>query len=79
MVTIVVLNKTYGSLTSTLSLPNLTATGPAKVYLYSAANLAGLVAQPAITLTAPTGSSTTSSLSTTFSGQSITLLVIPTR
>jgi hypothetical protein len=78
-VTIVVLNKTYGSLTSTLSLPNLTATGPAQVYLYSAANLAGLAAQPAITVTAPANGSTTSSLSTTFPGQSITLLVIPTK
>jgi hypothetical protein len=78
-VTIVVLNKTYGNLTSTLSLPNLTATGQAQVYLYSAANLAGLVTQPAITVTAPPNGSTTSSLSTTFPGQSITLLVIPTK
>jgi hypothetical protein len=77
--TIVVLNKTYGDLTSTLSLPNLTATGPAQVYLYSAANLAALVSQPAITVTAPPTGSTTSSLSTTFPGQSITLLVIPTK
>jgi hypothetical protein len=78
-VTIVVLNKTYGNLTSTLSLPNLTATGQAQVYLYSAANLAGLVTQPAITVTAPPNGSTTSSLSTTFPGQSITLMVIPTK
>jgi hypothetical protein len=77
--TIVVLNKTYGDLTGTLSLPNLTATGPAQVYLYSAANLAALVSQPAITVTAPPTGSTTSSLSTTFPGQSITLLVIPTK
>jgi hypothetical protein len=78
-VTVVVLNKTYGSLTSTLSLPNLTATGPAQVYLYSAANLAGLVSEPAIAVTAPPNGSTTSSLSTPFPGQSITLLVIPTK
>lgn len=77
-VTIVVLNKTYGGLTSTLSLPNLTATGSAKVYVYSAAYLAGLVAQSPVPITAPGAGSTTGSLSMNFPAQSITLLVIPT-
>jgi len=72
-----VINKTYGDLTSTLQLDNLTPAGQAKVYLYSNANLAGIVAQPALTVTAPVSPSTTSTLATTFPAQSITLLVIP--
>jgi hypothetical protein len=78
-VTIVVINKTYGDLNSTLSLPKLTATGPAKVYLYSNANLAAIVAGTPIAVTPPPNGSTTSTLSTTFPAQSIMLLVIPTR
>jgi hypothetical protein len=77
-VTIVILNKTYGDLTSTLSLPNLTATGPAKVFLYNNANIAGIAAQPSVTLTPPATGSTTSTLSQTFPAQSITILVVPT-
>jgi hypothetical protein len=76
-ITIVVINKTYGDLTSTLSLGNFTPNGVAQVYLYSNANLAAIVAQPNITVTAPTGSSTTSTISTTFPASSITLFVIP--
>jgi hypothetical protein len=76
-ITIIVINKTYGDLTSTLSLGHFTPNGNAKVYLYSNANLAAIVAQPDITITAPTGTSTTSSISTTFPAYSITLLVIP--
>lgn len=75
--TIVVINKTYGDLTSTLSLPNLSPAGPAKVFLYSNAKLDAIVAQPALTVTAPVSPSTTSTLATTFPAQSITLLVIP--
>jgi hypothetical protein len=78
-VTVMVINKTYGSLTETLNLANLTATGQASAYLYSNANLAAIVAQPAITVTGPTGGGTTSTLTTTFPAQSITLLVIPTK
>jgi hypothetical protein len=76
-VTIVVINKGYADLTSTLSLPNLKPNGSAQAYLYSAANLTAIVSQPAVTVTAPTGTSTTSSLSTLFPAQSITILVIP--
>jgi hypothetical protein len=75
--TVVVLNKTYGDLTATLSLANLTTAGPAKVYQYSSANLAAITAQPSLTLTAPASGSTTSTLATTYPAQSITLLVIP--
>lgn len=77
-ITIVIVNKTYGDLTSTLSLDNLAAaTTSAHAFLYSNANLAAIVAQPAVTVTAPTGGGTTSTITTTFPAQSITLLVIP--
>jgi len=78
-VTVVVVNKTYGSLTTTLSLNNLTTkSGTAQVYLYSNANLNAIVAQPSATVTAPTGSGTVSTInSMTFPAQSITLIVVP--
>jgi len=75
--TVIVLNKGYGDLTSTLSLPNLKPNGSAQSYLYSSSNLTAIVAQPSVTVTAPTAGSTTSSLSTLFPAQSITILVIP--
>jgi len=74
--TVVVLNKTYGDLTATLTLGNLTPNGAAKVFLYSSANLAAIVAQPDVALTQVAGSAS-SSLSMTFPAQSITVLVIP--
>ena len=77
--TVMVINKTYGTLTSTLTLPNLTPAGPATPYLYSAANLAAIVAQPAVTVTAPAGAVTNYTLANSFPAQSVTLLVIPTR
>ena len=75
--TVVVINKGYGDLTTTLSLPNLKPNGSAQSYLYSATNLTKIVPQAGITVTAPTGTGTTSSLSTLFPAQSITVLVIP--
>jgi len=77
--TIVVINKTYGPLTSTLSLENFTATGSttAQVFQYSNANINAIAPQAAVTVTPPSGSGTTSTLSSTFPAQSITLLVIP--
>jgi hypothetical protein len=77
-VTIVVINKTYGPLSSTLTLPNLTATAPAQVFLYSNANPAGIVAQPTQALIPSGGGTTADTLTTTYPAQSITLLVIPT-
>jgi hypothetical protein len=77
MVTVVVINKTYGDLTATLSLANLTPNGAAQVFLYSNANLNAIVAQPNLTVTPPPTGSTTSTLSTTFPAQSITVLVVP--
>jgi hypothetical protein len=77
-VTVVVINKSYGALTATLSLANLTPNGAAKAYLYSNANLNAIVAQPNVTVTAPVSGSTTSTIANySFPAQSITLLVIP--
>ncbi|MGA2608441.1 MAG: glycoside hydrolase family 44 protein [Terriglobia bacterium] len=78
-VTVVVINKTYGALTSTLSLANLTATGNAKVYQYSNANLASIVALADQAVTPPAGGSTTSTITATFPAASITLFVVPTQ
>ena len=78
-ITIVVINKTYGALTSTLSLanyPEITAT-TAESFLYSNANLTAIMAQPNVTVTPPAAGSTTSTITATFPAQSITLLVVP--
>jgi hypothetical protein len=76
--TIVVINKTYGPLTATLSLQNFTSSsGTAQAFLYSSANISAIVAQPAVTVTPPTGSGTTSTIGYTFPTQSITLIVVP--
>ena len=77
MLTVVVINKTYGDFTTTLSLANFAANGPAQSFLYSNANLNAIVAQPNLTVTAPAGGSTTSTLSTTFPAQSITIVIVP--
>ena len=75
-VTVVVINKTYGPLTSTISLTGLSSTATtAQAYLYSNANLAAIVAQPAVTVT-PGGSTSTIS-NYNFPAQSITLFVVP--
>jgi hypothetical protein len=76
-VTVMVINKTYADQAQTLNLANVNASGPAKAYLYSNANLNAIVPQPNITVAPPAQGSTTSTLSTTFPAQSITLLVIP--
>lgn len=76
-VTIIVLNKTYGALTSTLSLPNLTATHPAQEFLYSNANLNAIVAEPSVPLTPAAVGATASTISQSFPAQSIILFVIP--
>jgi hypothetical protein len=75
-----VINKTYGSLTSTISLENFSAGSgtTAAVYQYSNANLSAIVPQTAVSVTPPTGSGTTSTISNyTFPAQSITLFVVP--
>jgi hypothetical protein len=77
-ITVVIINKTYGDLASTVSFPNSTPAGAtAQAWLYSSANLNAVVAQPAVTITPPASGSTTSTIATTFPAQSITLLVVP--
>ena len=79
-ITVMVINKTYGSLTSTISLENFTAVSgtTAQVYQYSNANLTAIVPQAGVSVTPPSGSGTTSTISNyTFPAQSITLFVVP--
>src|SRR5581483_3221086 len=76
--TIMVINKTFGSLTDTLSISNLTSTATAaQVYQYSNANLNAIVAQPAPTITAGSGRNPSTISNVTFPAQSITLFLIP--
>ena len=78
-ITVVVINKTYGPLTSTISLLDVTSSlgTSAQVYQYSNANLAAIQSLSAATVMPPSGAGTTGSLSYTFPAQSITLFVIP--
>ncbi|HEV2577322.1 MAG TPA: glycoside hydrolase family 44 protein [Acidobacteriaceae bacterium] len=77
-VTVVVINKTFGSLTDTLSINNLTTTATqAQVYQYSNANLNAIASLPAATITAGSGTNPSTISSVTFPAQSITLFVIP--
>jgi hypothetical protein len=78
--TVMVINKTYGALTSTISLLNFTASSDAtaQVYQYSTADLNAIVAQLGATVTPPTTGSTSSIIANyTFPAQSITLFVVP--
>ena len=78
VVTVNVVNKTYGNLTSTLSLASITSTTTSvRVFLYNNANLNAIVAQPSVPGTPPSSSRTASTITTTFPEQSITLLVVP--
>jgi hypothetical protein len=75
-VTVVVINKTYGDLTATLSLNNLSSSSTtAQVFLYSNANLNAIVPQG--TVPVASGGGAPSTITTTFPAQSITLLVVP--
>jgi len=65
--TMMVINKSAGDLTSTIALSGFVPSGSAKVYRYSAGNLASIVAQPDQALTA-------SGFEATFPASSITLL-----
>ncbi len=78
-ITVVVVNKTFGDLTSSLSLDHVTATGKAQVYQYSAADLTKIVPETDVAVTPPASGSTTSTIAYTFPASSITLFVIPTQ
>ena len=74
--TLVILNKTYGDLSSTLSITGLpTTTTTAKSFLYSQANLNAIVPQSNLPVT-PGLSTAPSTLTSTFPAQSITILVM---
>ncbi len=81
VVTLVVLNKSYGDLTSTLAMTGLAAasgaTVTANVWNYSNANLGAIVAQPAATFTVSGGGSPVGTATMTFPAQSITVIAIP--
>jgi hypothetical protein len=73
-----VINKTYGTLTSTVSLLGLSSSvTSAQVYQYSNANLAAIVGPSAVTVTPGTGSTASTIASYSFPAQSITLFVLP--
>jgi hypothetical protein len=78
-ITVMVINKTYGSLTSTISLENFTAPSgtTAEVYQYSNANLSAIVPQAAANVTPPASGTTSTIGNYTFPAQSITLFVVP--
>lgn len=78
-ITVVVINKTYGPLQSTLSIANYSAPAGqnAQVYQYSNANLSTIVQGAAVAVMQPTGTGTSSTITATFPAQSITLFVIP--
>lgn len=78
-ITVMVINKTYGSLTSTISLENFSvASGTtAQVYQYSNANLNAIVQQAGVSVTPPSSGTTSTISQYTFPAQSITLFVVP--
>jgi len=69
--TIMVVNKTSGDLTSSIALSNFQSSGVAQVWRYSSANLGAILHPSDVAVTA-------SGISTTFPANSITLLVVPT-
>jgi hypothetical protein len=76
-ITVMVINKNWGTLTSTISLLNAPTLGSmANVYTYSNANLTG-IAPSTTPVTPPVSPSTTSTITYPFPAQSITLFVIP--
>ena len=78
VLTVVVINKTFGDLPGSLTLPHLPAgiTAPIKVFLYSNTHLAGIVAQPNLSVKYMTG---LAGVTTTFPAASILVLEIPAK
>jgi hypothetical protein len=79
-VTVMVINKNYGALTSTIELKNFTAASgtTAQVYQYTSSNLNAINQLTAVSVTPPAGGGTTSTISNySFPAQSITLFVAP--
>jgi hypothetical protein len=77
-VTVVVINKTYQTFMSTVSLTGLSPmVTVAQVYQYSNANLNAIVAQPPVAVTPGTGGAASTIDYYDFPAQSITLFVVP--
>jgi hypothetical protein len=78
-VTVVVINKAFGPVTSTVSLLDVATPGTVKTYQYSNASLTAISTVRAgdVMVTPATSPSTTSTITYTFPAQSITLFVIP--
>ncbi|MGB8028116.1 MAG: glycoside hydrolase family 44 protein [Terracidiphilus sp.] len=78
-ITVMVINKTYGTLTSTINLENFTAASgtTAQVYQYSNANLNAIVQQTGVSVTPPASGTTSTISNYSFPAQSITLFVVP--
>jgi hypothetical protein len=74
MLTVLVLNKSFGALTSSVGLTTSATT--AQVFQYSNANTSAIVKQANVTVTQPSGGGA-ASVAMTFPAQSITLLVMP--
>lgn len=68
--TLIVINKTTGALTTTLALTGFTPASSAQVYRYSGANLGAIVSQPSQVVNA-------GGFTATYPASSITLFVIP--
>jgi hypothetical protein len=76
--TLMVINKTFGDLKTDVSLDQFKAAGPAKVFQYSSANLAGIQSLPPIKATGPANNRNASVLKEqAFPAMSMTLYVIP--
>jgi hypothetical protein len=78
VLTIMVINKTFGDLKADLPIANFVASGPAKVYRYSNADLTAIQQLADMTVPQPPAGSTTSTVQgVTFPAMSITLFVVP--
>ncbi len=78
VLTVVVINKTFGDLKADLPLGNFIAGGAAKVYRYSNADLNNIKQLSDITVPQPpTGSTTSTIKDVTFPAMSITLIAVP--
>ncbi|HEU5400603.1 MAG TPA: hypothetical protein VFU86_04550, partial [Terriglobales bacterium] len=77
VVTVVVINKTFGNLKADLALANFTSSGTAKVYRYSNADTTKIVALSDQAVTPPAQGSTTSKIEgVTFPAMSITVMAL---
>ncbi len=78
VLTLIVINKTFSSLKSNLSLKNLSPAGPAKTYQYSNADLTKIAPLADLVVNAPAQGDTTSTINNvTFPAMSVTVIAVP--